>query len=381
MITIHFSNASKSVAIDNASITLDALLDKVNALGSTENYNIEDISMFGDSDVSGLPENIKGSLSLESDGEISIDAEFADPVTREPEQVAPAAETISVQYGAGMIAPIVMAIIKDVTTVGTVIDSDTVKRRTGKTTEQLHGCKLSVNDSEVTLGYVLSGGERIVIEERVAGDKGSDDAVVYFYDRYGEQIGCMNIRENKCIADCINNAPVELFANVDEDMYLLERHPEHYILRLNGEQLSEGLRGTIAYHYAVQRGDEVMLDCAVVDNEDAEEDQAEEDRDTMISDELIRGMQRQAEALSDEQVTICLGAGINPLTVKIHDGAKLSDVLFDPSVLNRLHQTVDDVKKSNVSCNGTLVTTFEIALSNGDSIRIEARTAGDKGLN
>lgn len=59
-------------------------------------------------------------------------------------------------------------------------------------------------------------------------------------------------------------------------------------------------------------------------------------------------------------------------------GASVQDVILDPTVLFKLHQSREDVERCNISINGTRCC-MTSELRDNDQIRIEARVAGDKG--
>ena len=267
---------------------------------------------------------------------------------------------VSVSYGAGIGAAQNIVIIPGITTVEDVILSATVQGMTGKSVADLRRCKVTVNGADATLPTTLAGGESIRVLERVAGDKGSGDTTaITVKDADGNVIGVYNAESTvetleDMLDECIEGPAFVAWLN---------RHGMD--IEADGLWVDE-IKSICGSNVAIER---LYTSMRLFDGMELQLDiKAPEETATTVT-----------TSMTQFTCTVSQGAGINPITVPFTAGATVRDVIFDPTVLLRLHQSASDVERCHVSVNGCRCSTT-CELNDRDNVRIEPPVAGDKGV-
>lgn len=338
--------------------TVAEVLDDVNEQYNTE-LSSDDVSALDDTYIESLTASCKAAMLIDDISCITLSVTM--PAQIKAAQEAQAQSTaaasaavphyVSVEYGAGIGAAQNIVIIPGVTTVQDVLFSQTVQTMTGKTINDLRTCRVTIAGATASLATTLSAGERMRIQERVAGDKGADGVVIN--DADGNLIGVFELpADSVTCADLLQELDFQLWLDASgygypdgvdaSDVLSIEGMTDNLPLLIDRMNLFNGAR--------------------IVLNIEKQVPQASTTTTTVTT----------------YTCTISQGAGINPVTVPFAVGATVQDVIFDPTVLARLHQSREDVSRCDVTINGTrCVMTSE--LEDNDQVRIVPRVAGDKG--
>lgn len=241
-----------------------------------------------------------------------------------------------------------------------MILSATVQGMTGKSVADLRRCKVTVNGADATLPTTLSGGESIRVLERVAGDKGSSDCpAITVKDADGNVIGVYVADPD---VETLEMMLDEAFEGCDFVAWL----NRHGMAVETGGLGVEHIKAICGSNIAIER---LYTSMRLFDGMELQLDvKAAADTVTTVT-----------TSMTQFTCTVSQGAGINPITVPFTAGATVRDVILDPTVLLRLHQSASDVERCNVSVNGCRCSTT-CELNDRDNVRIEPRVAGDKGV-
>ena len=333
----------------------------IDSIAAVDNADASLLSRNGD--TRGL-ENYQ--LTEDSVIELNCFAENKEEIHTEPEN-----GKVTVSMG-GLGNTYNVNIIDGVTTVAQAL-TDKLAAAFDRSRDELYNMKISVNDGEASTASVLHIGDRIVLQNRKAGDHGAGDFI-----KVTDIEGVTKERE---VADDDLSLKAFLFDIEDHFDYCCGHDLIDNLSEVDGNDVA-GMGGAILD--AILGAPAINYEEIAIDLDFADKDEMLPEDEGYDAEGVSEAQNFDAEGVAPEapqcgKVKLNLG-NTNEIEMLIKEGeTQLGELLFSDKVLGKWAMTRGQMETMNLFINDVQVYKTDLTLHIGDVIRVAAPKCGDHG--